>query len=81
MAKIKVKIDPRDECISDMVCVSLCGDVFEMLEEDGKASIKAEFRVAPDNPAEGTVPEDLKECVETAVNSCPVNILHYEVVE
>ncbi len=81
MAKVKVKIDPRDDCISDMVCVSLCGDVFEMNENDGKTQIKPEFRVSPDNLAEGVVPEDLKDCVEMAANSCPVSIIHWELVE
>ena len=80
MAKIKVWID-RDECISDMVCVSLCGEVFEMSEEDGKSQIVAQYRVSPDNLAEGLVPEDLEDCVSSAAESCPVNIIHFEKVE
>ncbi|GAB6147972.1 ferredoxin [Stetteria hydrogenophila] len=80
MAKIKVWID-RDQCIADMVCVSLCGEVFEMSEEDGKSQIVAKYRVDPNNPAEGLVPEELKDCVEAATESCPVSIIHYEVAE
>jgi ferredoxin len=80
MAKIKVWID-RDECIADMVCVSLCPDVFEMSDEDGKSQIVAQFRVSPDNVAEGIVPEDLEECVDSAASSCPVSIIHYEKIE
>lgn len=80
MAKIKVWID-RDECIADMVCVSLCGEVFEMSDEDGKSQIVPQFRVNPDNVGEGIVPEDLKDCVESAAESCPVSIIHYEVIE
>jgi ferredoxin len=73
---IKVWID-RDECISDMVCVSLCGEVFEMSEEDGKSQIVAQFRVN-DDPSQGVVPDDLKDCVESAAESCPVSIIHFE---
>jgi ferredoxin len=51
MAKIKVWID-RDECISDMVCVSLCGEVFEINEEDGKSQIVEQYRIDPNNLAE-----------------------------
>ena len=78
--KIKVWID-RDECIADMVCVSLCGEVFEMSEEDGKSQIVPQFRINPDNVAEGIVPEDLKDCVASAAESCPVSIIHYEEIE
>ncbi|MEB3756962.1 MAG: ferredoxin [Desulfurococcales archaeon] len=73
---IKVWID-RDECISDMVCVSLCGEVFEMSEEDGKSQIVAQFRVN-DDLSQGVVPDDLKDCVESAAESCPVSIIHFE---
>ena len=74
---LKVWID-RDQCIADMVCVSLCPDVFEMNEEDGKSQIKPQFRINPDNPAEGQVPDDLKDCVQSAAESCPVAIIHVE---
>ncbi len=80
MAKIKVWID-RDECISDMVCVSLCGEVFEISEEDGKSQIVEKYRVDPNNVAEGLVPEDLEDCVASAAESCPTSIIHYEKVE
>ena len=73
MAKIKVWID-RDECISDMVCVSLCGEVFEINEEDGKSQIVEKYRIDPNNPAEGLVPEDLEDCVASAAESCPTYI-------
>ena len=79
MAKLRVRID-RDQCIADTVCVSLCPDVFEINEEDGKSQIKAQWRVDPNNPAEGEVPEDLKDCVTSAAESCPVSIIHVEEV-
>ncbi len=76
--KIRVRID-REQCIADMICVSLCPDVFEMSEEDGKSQIVPKWRIDPSNPAEGEVPEDLKDCVASAAEACPVNIIHYEV--
>ncbi|MCD6195436.1 MAG: ferredoxin [Thermoprotei archaeon] len=81
MAKYKVTIDPRDNCISDMVCVSICPDVFEMNPEDNKSQIVEKYRVDPNNLAVGIVPEDLKSCVEDAANACPVQIIHIEPVE
>ncbi len=81
MAKFKVTIDPRDNCISDMVCVSICPDVFEMNPEDNKSQIVEKYRVDPNNLAVGIVPEDLKSCVEDAANACPVQIIHIEPAE
>ncbi len=81
MAKYKVRIDPRDNCISDMVCVSLCPDVFEMSPEDNKAQIVEQWRTDPSNIAEGVVSEDLKDCVEQAAAACPVQIIHVEPAE
>ena len=78
--RIRVWID-REQCIADMICVSLCPDVFEMSEEDGKSQIVPKWRVSPDNPAEGLVPEDLRDCVASAAEACPVNIIHYEEVK
>ncbi len=74
----KVRIDPRDTCIADMVCVSICGDVFQMNDDDGKSEIVPQYRVDPNNNAEGVVPDDLHDCVQEAADSCPVNIIHVE---
>ncbi len=81
MAKYKVTIDPRDNCISDMVCVSICPDVFEMNPDDNKSQIIEKWRPDPNNIAVGIVPEDLKSCVEDAANACPVQIIHVEPAE
>lgn len=81
MAKYRVRIDPRDNCISDMVCVSLCPDVFEMSPEDNKAQIVEQWRTEASNIAEGIVSEDLKDCVEQAAAACPVQIIHVEPAE
>ena len=70
--KFKVTID-REQCIGDMVCVSLCPDVFEM-GDDGKAQIIEKYRTG-DNIGEGIVPEELGECVKSASEACPVQII------
>jgi len=75
---LKVSIDPRDNCIADMVCVSLCGDVFEMSDTDGKSQIIAKWRNDPNDISHGQVPDDMKDCVEAAAQSCPTNIIHVE---
>ena len=80
MAKYRVWID-RDQCISDMVCVALCPDVFEMNPEDNKSQIVEKWRPDPNNIAEGIIPEELKDCAEQAANSCPVSIIHVEEVK
>ena len=77
MAKYRVKIDPRENCISDMVCVSICPDVFEMNPDDNKSQIVAKYREG-DNIAVGIIPEDLASCVQDAANACPVQIIHVE---
>ncbi len=80
MPKYRVKIEPRENCISDMVCVSICPDVFEMNPDDNKSQIVEQYREGG-NIAVGIIPEDLKECVEQAASACPVQIIHLEPVE
>lgn len=80
MAKFKVAIDPRDQCISDMACVSLCPEVFEMNEEDGKSQIVAKYRVEG-KINEGVVPGELEECAKSAAEACPVSIIHVTKIE
>ncbi|MGC9210427.1 MAG: ferredoxin [Acidilobus sp.] len=80
---IKVWIEPRENCIADMVCVSLCPDVFEMSDVDGKSIIIAKWRPDPDRKdqgdrSEGVVPDDYQDCVDAAAQSCPTQIIHYE---
>lgn len=74
--KYRVTID-RDQCIADMACVALCPQVFEMSEEDGKSQIVEQYRVEG-RLEEGLVPEDLYECVKTAADACPVQIISIE---
>lgn len=81
MAKYRVEINPRENCISDMVCVSICPDVFEMNPEDNKSQIVEKHREDKSNIAVGVVSEDLKSCVEDAAAACPVQIIHVVKVE
>lgn len=80
VAKYRVKIDPRENCISDMVCVSICPDVFEMNPDDNKCQITAKYREGG-NIAVAVVTEDLLSCVQDAANACPVQIIHVEKLE
>ncbi len=80
MAKFRVWID-RDQCISDMVCVALCPDVFEMNPEDNKSQIVEKWRPSPDKIGEGIIPEELKDCAQQAADACPVSIIHIEPIE
>lgn len=68
MASIKISINP-DTCIACGVCYSLCPQVFEA-GADGKSQIVAQYRKGG-KEFEGEVDESLKDCVETAKNSCP----------
>ncbi len=77
--KYKVVVE-TEKCISDAVCTHLCPDVFEMNEEY-KSVIVEKYRVDPNNPSEGIIPEELKDCVEQAAAACPVQIIHIEPVE
>jgi len=74
--KYRVTID-RDQCIADMACVALCPQVFEMSEEDGKSQIVEQYRVEG-KLGEGVVPEELFECVKTAADACPIQIISVE---
>ena len=54
---MKVKIDP-DLCTGDEICVQMCPEVFEM--EGDKAIVLQE-----------EVPEELRDSVREAADSCP----------
>ena len=68
MAKWKVTVD-RDACIGDGICASLCADVFEM-DDEGKSVVIKEI-----------IEDDLKDCVQEAVDSCPVSCITMEQIE
>jgi ferredoxin len=54
---MKCKVDP-DLCTGDEICIQVCPEVFEM--EGDKAVVKM-----------GVIPDDLKDSVKEAADSCP----------
>ena len=72
---MKVTID-REECTSCEVCWTECPEVFEENPDDGWSQIVAQYQVDGD-PGVGEIPEVI-ECVQEAVDSCPVEIIHIE---
>ena len=54
-------IEINEECIGCETCVELCPEVFQMDDETEKAIV-----IAPDSNAE---------CVEEAIDSCPVEAI------
>ncbi|MGC8975685.1 MAG: ferredoxin [Thermoprotei archaeon] len=71
---LKVKVD-WNLCIADGVCYALCPQVFEA-GPDGKSQIVKEYR--GNEVTEGTVPDDLSDCVEQAKTACPVGAISVE---
>jgi ferredoxin len=69
-----VTID-RDQCISCESCWTVCPEVFEQNSVDSWSQIVAKYQVSG-NPAEGQAPDDLKDKVQEAADSCPVTIIH-----
>lgn len=74
---MKVRVD-KESCIGCGVCVSVCGDVFE-LGDDGKSKLLANF-IEKDDEVEsvGTVPADLEQCVKDAEEQCPTGSITTE---
>ena len=73
---MKVQID-REECISCGACWEDCPQVFEEAEMDGLTQITEAYRANGDLGV-GQVPDELKECVQTAADGCPVEIIRVE---
>jgi ferredoxin len=65
---MKVTIN-QDNCISCGVCSGDCPEVFEE-DDSGVTQIVEAYRVDGD-PAVGDVPDDLMDCVQAAIDSCP----------
>jgi ferredoxin len=72
--KTRVTMD-RDSCISCGNCWTSCPEFFDTSPEDGQSQVVLKFRVA-DNPAEGDAPEEMEECVKTAAEGCPADVIH-----
>ena len=61
-----VYVDP-DICISCGTCIDLCPEIYDW-DDEGKAQATSD-----------EVPEDLEECAQEALESCPVDaIMHRE---
>ena len=63
---MRVKIEPRDECLGDAICADECPEDFEM-DEDGLAKVIIQM---PDY--------SLREAVEAAAEECPAEIIIIE---
>lgn len=63
---MKVKIEPRDECLGDAICCDECPEVFAMGDDD-LAQVIVE---SPD--------ESLREAVQNAADECPAEIIIIE---
>ncbi|MHB0867375.1 MAG: ferredoxin [Thermoleophilia bacterium] len=63
---MKVRIEPREECLGDGICADECPEVFEM-DEEGLATVT---NAAPD--------ESLRDAVQSAADECPAEIIIIE---
>ena len=74
MANVKVTID-RPDCISCESCWTVCPEFFEQNPADSWSQVVAKYQVGND-PSVGEAPEDLRDKVQEAADSCPVTIIH-----
>ncbi len=65
----------RENCISCGNCWTVCPDFFEENGDDAQSQIMMKFRIA-DSLAEGEAPEELEECVKSAAEGCPAEVIH-----
>lgn len=63
---MKVRIEPKDECLGDAICCDECPEVFAMGDDD-LAYVTNE---SPD--------ESLREAVQNAADECPAEIIIVE---
>ncbi len=80
MGKIRVIVD-RDTCIGCGVAPATCPDVFVLGDDNGKNRVVDEWvKELNEHVSIGEVPEELKDCVQAAVDACPVSAIRFEVV-
>ncbi|MBM4248746.1 MAG: ferredoxin [Euryarchaeota archaeon] len=65
----------RDNCISCGNCWSTCPDFFEESPEDGRSQVAMKHR-SGEGLSEGDAPEDQDECVRSAAEGCPAEVIH-----
>lgn len=56
---MKVRVDP-EKCVGQAMCFMVCPEMFELSDEDGRATVLRE-----------DVPPELEEAVRQAERSCP----------
>lgn len=66
----------RENCIACCNCHTNCPDVFELNPDDGLSQIKVQYRPEDASLGEGSVPDNLGDCVRMAEDICPVSIIH-----
>lgn len=64
---MKVRLEPREECLGDGICADECPEVFEINDDDGLATV---INAEPD--------ESLREAVQNAADECPAEIIIIE---
>ena len=75
MAKMMMVNIDRDACVVCEACWETCPEVFVQNSADSWSQIVDQYQVNSD-PASGAVPENLKDKVKEAADSCPVTIIH-----
>jgi len=76
--KYKVTVD-RSLCIACGIAPSLCPQVFEPGEDNGKTRIVGEYSEKnSEDTSVGVIPKELCDCVEQAGEACPVQAITIE---
>lgn len=70
--KVNIK---QEECILCGNCSSTCSEVF-IVDPGENSKVTKKYRGK--NDSEGEIGEDLIDCVQSAVDSCPVGIISIE---
>jgi ferredoxin len=65
----------RENCISCGNCWTVCPDFFEENADDAQSQVQMKYRIG-DSLAEGDAPEELEECVKSAAEGCPADVIH-----
>ena len=76
--KYKVSVD-RSLCIACGIAPSLCPQVFEPGEDNGKTRIVGKYSEEnSEDTSVGVIPKELYVCVEQAAEACPVQAITIE---
>ena len=78
MTKYKVTVD-RVQCIGCGIAPNLCPQVFVLGDDNGMNRVVDEYSTELSAEVSvGLVPEDLRDCVEQAAESCPAQAITFE---